>query len=221
MTEMFGNGGTGMEKKEYIRSQFAPQDDVLEGVLKSIKKQNMPMISVSPESGKLMTLLIQISGAKEVLEVGALGGYSGIHLVRGLPEKGQLTSLELKPEFAKLAHSNLKAAGFGDRVTYYTGPALESFEKLDAAGKTFDLFFIDADKENYDHYLEQAIRLSNPGGLILADNTLWSGKVYDFTVNDANTVALRKFNEKVANHPKLDSILIPIGDGITLARVKS
>ncbi|HEU5139293.1 MAG TPA: O-methyltransferase [Bacillales bacterium] len=210
-----------MNQEEYIRSRFTnEEDEFLQSVLKSIEEKGMPAISVPPENGKMITLLTKISRAKEALEVGALGGYSGIHIMRGLPDNGHLTSLELNPEYAQLAGNNLVKAGFEGRVTYYTGEALDSFEKLTTEGKKFDLFLIDADKRNYENYLDRAIELANPGAIILADNTLWRGRVYDFEDHDKLTVTIREFNEKVARHPNLESLLLPIGDGLLLARVK-
>lgn len=181
----------------------------------------MPAISVPPEVGKWITMIVKISGAKEALEIGALGGYSGAHLLRGLPEDGHLTSLELNPDFARLAKNNLIKAGFDEhQFTHYTGPALDSLEKLSDEGRTFDLFLIDADKRNYQNYLQRAIELANPGAIICADNTLWRGQVYDFNDNDQLTVTIRQFNETVANHPALESMMIPLGDGLLVARVK-
>lgn len=209
-----------MRVEEYIQGLFIKEDSTLDNVLQSIKDQGMPMMSVSPESGKLLSLLVKLSGAKQVLEVGCLGGYSGICLSRGFGEDGQLTSLELQQEYADLAHQNLKKAGVGDKVTYYIGEALDSFRKIEEEGKKFDFFFIDADKENYSNYLEYAIRLAHPGAVIIGDNVLWHGRTLDPTDQDSSTVAIRHFNELAANHPKLDSVLIPIGDGFTLGIVK-
>lgn len=180
----------------------------------------MRNISVPPEIGRFLTLLVKISDAKEILEIGALGGYSGICLVRGLGEGGQLTSLELMQEYAELAHENLKKASFGDRVTYYIGEALKSLEQLEAEQRKFDFIFIDADKPNYPNYLDRALRLANPGALIVADNVLQRGKVCEESNDDPRIEFIRAFNERVANDPMLESIILPIGDGLSIARVK-
>lgn len=210
-----------MNLEEYIRSLFTEDDDeLLQNVLKSIEHKGMPSISIPPENGKLITMIARIAGAKEAIEIGALGGYSGIHILRGLPADGSLTSLELNPEFAKLAETNVTKAGFGGRVSYLLGPALESFEKLEAEGRKFDLFLIDADKKNYMNYLDFAVKLANPGAIIFADNTLWRGRVYNEDEQDKMTVSMRKFNEKAAAHPQLESIILPLGDGLLLSRVK-
>lgn len=205
----------------YIDTVFHNYNDRLEEVIASIKENEMPPISVSPSSGKLLAMLISISGAKNVLEIGALGGYSGICLARGFGSEGKLTSLELEERYAKLAQSNLTKAGFGDQVSYMTGPALESLEKLVTENKQFDFFFIDADKENYENYLRYCINLAEPGALIVTDNVLAGGSVADpNTTPKRYTEFMKNFNKTVANHPQLESVLIPIGDGMTLSRVK-
>lgn len=205
----------------YINSVFHTQDALLEEVIASIKENGMPSLSVSPSSGKLLTMLVSISGAKRVLEIGTLGGYSGICLARGLGKEGTLTSLELEERYAELAHSNLSKAGFGDQVSYLTGVALQSLEKLAGENKRFDFFFIDADKANYEYYLEYCIKLAEPGALIVADNVLAKSSVLDPDAPPKRyTEAMKKFNETAAHHPQLESLLIPIGDGMTLSRVK-
>ncbi|MGN8644655.1 O-methyltransferase [Gracilibacillus sp. HCP3S3_G5_1] len=206
---------------QYIDSVFDPQDSILEEVVTSIKENGMPNISVSPSSGKFLTMLVSISGAKNILEIGALGGYSGICLARGFGGNGSLTSLELEDKYAKLAASNLAKAGFKDQVTYLTGPALENLEKLAAEDKRFDFFFIDADKDNYPNYLEYCIKLANPNAVIAMDNVLARGSVADDEVETKRyTTLMKEFNQTVANHPQLEAILVPIGDGITIAHVK-
>ncbi|CAH0281934.1 Putative O-methyltransferase MSMEG_5073/MSMEI_4947 [Peribacillus sp. Bi96] len=205
----------------YIDSVFNNQDDLLEEVISSIKENGMPSISVSPSSGKLLTMLISISGAKNVLEIGALGGYSGICLARGFGKEGKLTSLELEERYAKLAQSNLSKTGFGDQVSYITGAALQSLEKLVNDNKRFDFFFIDADKDNYENYLHYCIKLAESGSLIISDNVLAGGSVADQSAKPKQyTELMKKFNETVANHPQLESLLIPIGDGLTISKVK-
>ena len=148
---------------KYIESVFTKSDPLLEDVLHSIEENGMPSKSVSPSSGQLLTLLASMSKAKHVLEIGALGGYSGICLLRGTEPGGTLTSLELQESYAELAKNNVTKAGFGDRVSYRTGLALESLSALESEGKQFDFFFIDADKESYPAYLEACIRLAEQG----------------------------------------------------------
>ena len=206
---------------QYIDSVFQSNDPILADVLNSIKERGIRSISVSPSTGKLLTMLVSISGAKKVLEIGALGGYSGICLAKGFGKDGKLTSLELEESFAELAYNNLSKAGFGDQVTYMTGPALQSLEQLVSDNMRFDFFFIDADKGNYENYLNDCLRLAEDGALIVCDNVLASGSVADESVEPKRyTEFMKKFNDTVSNHPQLESILIPIGDGLTVSKVK-
>ncbi|TCP53363.1 putative O-methyltransferase YrrM [Tumebacillus sp. BK434] len=205
---------------EYVRGLFGQEDEILTGVRQSIVDRGMPTISVSPEVGHYLTMLVKMIGAKHVLEIGALGGYSGICLARGLGADGSLTSLELEADYAELAHENLKKAGFGDQVQYRLGEALSSLEQLEQEGAKFDLFFIDADKVNYLNYYNYALKLANPGALIIGDNVLQSGRVYDPENDGENTLAIRAFNETIATDERVDSMLLPIGDGLSVTRVK-
>ncbi|XKE93947.1 O-methyltransferase [Metaplanococcus flavidus] len=205
---------------QYIDSVFTERDEVLEGVIRSIEEHGMRQISVPPASGKLLSMLVSISGAKNILEIGALGGYSGICLARGFGYEGKLTSLELEQSYAELAKSNLSKAGFENQVQYLTGPAIESLEKFIGDGASFDFFFIDADKGNYENYLEACIQLAQPGAIIVADNVLAGGSVADSQIEPRqNTEIMKSFNETVAKHPQLESLLLPVGDGMTVSRV--
>lgn len=205
----------------YIDSVFNTQDSLLEEVLVSIEENGMRSISVSPSTGKLLSMLVSISGAKNVLEIGALGGYSGICLARGFGKEGKLTSLELVESYGQLADSNLTKAGFGGQVSYMIGPALQNLEQLVSDNKRFDFFFIDADKENYENYLNYCIKLAEKGALIVCDNVLANGSVADEGAEPKRyTEFMKKFNDTVANHPELESILLPIGDGLTVSKVK-
>ncbi len=204
----------------YLNKVFVEQDETLEGVLKAIVAKGMRPISVSPASGKLLTMLVAMTGAKEVLEIGALGGYSGICLARGFGAQGRLTSLELEQDYAELANAHLARAGFGGQVGYLIGPALQSLEQLKSQGRTFDFFFIDANKENYENYLNACLELAMEGALIVADNVLAGGSVADAGIQRQHTENMRKFNEMVAQHPQLESMLLPLGDGLLVSRVK-
>ncbi|MBD0381161.1 O-methyltransferase [Paenibacillus sedimenti] len=196
------------------------EDEVLERVKAGIRAHHMPEISIAPGYGRLLTMLVKMIGAKQVLEIGALGGYSGICLARGLGEGGKLVSLELKQEFADVAKHNVTEAGLGDRVEYRIGEALDHLAQLRDQGKRFDFFFIDADKVNYPNYLEYAIQLANPGAVIAGDNTLMRGKVIDSQETKASVQAMRKFNSLIASDPRLESTILPAYDGLALARVK-
>ncbi|WP_274365501.1 O-methyltransferase [Paenibacillus thermotolerans] len=208
-----------MDAEQYTES-LLPSDAQLDKVLESIRANGMPEISVKPGYGRLLTLLVAASGAKRVLEIGALGGYSGICLARGLRDGGELISLELKQDFADLAYRNLSEAGFGSMVNYRVGEALDSLEALAQEGQRFDFFFIDADKGNYPNYLEWALRLGNPGAIIVGDNTLQNGRVMNEDAQSPSVVAMREFNERMTSDPRLDGLLLPAYDGLAIARIK-
>lgn len=204
----------------YVESLYETDAD-LERVNEAIRRHGMPEISVAPGYGRLLTMLVRLSGANRLLEIGALGGYSGICLARGLSGGGKLTSLELKDEFASVAKANLTAAGFGDVVEYRIGEALDSLERLGEEGASFDFFFIDADKGNYVRYLDWAIRLAAPGALIVGDNALLHGKTMDPDAKGGSVVVMREFNSRIATDPRLESTILPAYDGLCIARVKA
>lgn len=203
----------------YVDSLFPP-DPELERVIESISGKGMPQISVAKGYGRLLTLLVKASGARHALEIGALGGYSGICLARGLGSDGRLVSLELKQEFADVALDSLTQAGFGGQVDYVVGEALVSLERLEREGRKFDFFFIDADKANYPNYLEFAIRLALPGAIIVGDNTLMHGKSMNPEKQSPSVLAMRLFNERMAQDPRLDGTVLSAYDGLAVARVK-
>lgn len=180
----------------------------------------MPEVSVAPGYGRLLSMLVRLSRSTRILEIGALGGYSGICLCRGFASGGQLTSLELKAEYAELAQSHLAKAGFGEAVEYRIGPALDSLKELEAEGRTFDFYFIDADKLNYPDYLEYAIRLAAPGAIIAGDNIFLRGRTLNPERNGPAIQAVRSFNERIASDERLISTLLPAYDGLALAMVK-
>ncbi|GAA4862563.1 O-methyltransferase [Paenibacillus vulneris] len=205
--------------EQYVES-LLEQDEQLEKVTQSIAESGMRDISVAKGYGKLLTLLVKMNGARNVLEIGALGGYSGICLARGLGEQGKLYSLELKQEYADLAHRNLTEAGLGDKVEYRVGEALDSLAQLEAEGHRFDLFFIDADKGNYPNYLEWAIKLANPGAVIVGDNTLLHGDSMNPEENGNRVIKMREFNEGITRDPRLEGVILPAYDGLAIARIR-
>jgi predicted O-methyltransferase YrrM len=209
-----------VREQDYIRSLFVREDEVLKQISSGLEARNMPQISVPPQVGKTLWLLARIAGAKRVLEIGALGGYSTIWLARALPEDGHVLSLELKEEHAEFAAENVKKAGLEARVTFMVGDARESLQKLAQAEERFDFFFIDADKPGYPDYLEMAIRLAEPGALITADNLFLQGRIFDENEQSISPVTIREFNRSIAEDPRLESILLPIGDGLGVCRVK-
>ncbi len=208
-----------MDSEEYATQLFVHEDPVLAGVRHDIIDRGMPAIFVPSHIGHLLSLLVKLNNSHDALEIGALGGYSGIWLARSLPDDGHLTSLELNPEYAKVAQHNLERAGLGSKVHYEIGPALQSLDKLQKAGHQYDFFLIDADKENYPGYLAFAIEMARPGAIIAGDNALLHGRVIDFDDSSPSAVAMRQFNEQMATHPRLTAMMITMGDGLSIARV--
>ncbi|QQZ59262.1 O-methyltransferase [Paenibacillus sonchi] len=209
-----------MPNQEEYSEQLYTEDALLLKVKQAIKDSGMPEVSIAPGYGRLLTMLVAVSRSTRILEIGALGGYSGICLCRGLSKAGRLTSLELKAEYAELAGRHLEEAGFGEAVEYKLGPALDSLKLLEAEGRTFDFFFIDADKENYPNYLEYAIKLAAPGALIAGDNIFLRGRTLNAEKNGPAVQAMRRFNEMIASDERLTSTLLPAYDGLALAVVK-
>ena len=185
---------------DWIEGRFVPEDAALEGALEASTAGGLPAIQVSAAQGRLLELLVRISGARSVLEVGTLGGYSTIWLARGVGPGGRVLSLELDPHHAEVARGNLDAAGVGDLVEVRVGPAAES---LAALKDTFDLVFIDADKPSTATYFSQALRLSRPGTVIVVDNVVRGGAVADPDSTDPGAPGIRAFAEIVAHDPRL------------------
>jgi len=210
------------EIDRYIEGLFGTSDEVLEATLRDSRRGGLPEINVSPNQGRLMRLLVEIAGVGRILEIGTLGGYSAIHLARGLPEDGTMLSLEIDEHHADVARNNIERAGLSDTVRVRVGDAHELLATLiDNDEGPFDLVFIDADKESYPEYLDASLRLVRPGSLILGDNTLRDGAVLD--PKEATARAMREFNRRIAKDPGLSGIVLPLIreriDGLTIARV--
>lgn len=193
----------------YIADLFFPSDPALEAALASSAAAGLPAISVSPAQGKLLHLLARIQGARRILELGTLGGYSTIWLARGLPADGRLISLEVNPKHAEVAHANLARAGLTGVVEIRLGPALDTLSQLVSEGSApFDLIFIDADKQGYADYLQWSLKLSRQGTLIIADNVVRKGAVADPESKDENVHGIRKFNEVLAAEKRVTTTVI-------------
>jgi caffeoyl-CoA O-methyltransferase len=206
----------------YIEDQFGTSDEVLEATLKDSRRSGLPEINVSPNQGRLLRLVVEIAGVRRILEIGTLGGYSAIHLARGLPEDGELLSLEIDEHHADVARNNIERAGLSDTVRVRVGDAHELLATLiDNDEGPFDLVFIDADKEGYPDYLDASLRLVRSGSLIIGDNTVRGGTVLD--PQEVTARATREFNRRIASDPRLLGILLPLIreriDGMTIARV--
>ncbi|MFL6058731.1 MAG: O-methyltransferase [Rubrobacteraceae bacterium] len=208
---------------DYIEEMFAPQDEALKAALRESRRAGLPQIQVSPNEAKLLQLLAEMVGARRILEVGTLGGYSAIHFGRALPEDGTLISLEIDERHAEVARKNVERAGLSSKVEIRVGDARELLARItENAEGPFDVVFIDADKEGYPEYLEWALKLTRHGSLILGDNTIRGGSILD--PRDDSARATSEFNERIAGDPRLSAILLPILreriDGLTIARVR-
>ena len=223
MAETEGMGGLLARIDDYVEGRFAPQDEALEAAVRESRRAGLPKIQVSPNEAKLLQLLAEMVGARRILEVGTLGGYSAIHFGRALPEGGELVSLEIDERHAKVARENVDRAGLADKVEIRVGDARGLLARIAENGEgPFDVVFIDADKEGYPEYLEWALRLTRPGSLIFGDNTIRGGSVLN--PEDGSARATGEFNERIARDPRLSAILLPILreriDGLTIALVR-
>jgi predicted O-methyltransferase YrrM len=209
---------------EYISGHLLKPDSALSSALRNNAAQGLPPIDVSATQGKMLMLLAQMAGARHILEVGTLGGYSTIWLARALPDDGQLVSLEIDTDHAKVARENLDRAGLSRKVQIVTGAAFESLRNMQLP-VPFDFIFIDADKQNNVNYVEQAIRLARSGATIIVDNVVRDGGVLDASSDDDRIIGTRNLFEHIANHPRLDATAIQtVGDkgwdGFLLARLR-
>jgi predicted O-methyltransferase YrrM len=203
---------------EYIAGLFAPEDELLASLREEADRTGLPPIAISSDEGRLLQVLLTAIRAREVLEVGTLGGYSAIWMARALPPDGHLLSLELEPAHAEFARRYVDRAGLSARVEIRVGRALDVLPSLD--GRQFDAMFLDADKEPLPTYFDWGLRLVRPGGLIIADNALWGGRVLDQDVSDPKTAAVRELNRRMASDPRVLSILVPTHDGVAVAVVR-
>lgn len=205
----------------YIQELYAPEDDVLRGVYDEALRQGMPTYSIRPEEGRMLQFLVALTGAKTIVELGTLAGYSGTWLARALPADGKLYTLDISSKHAEVAGAIFEKAGLTDRIEQLVGDGHESLEALSAKGP-FDMMFIDAEKSGYVAYLEWGLANIRPGGLILAHNAFFNGQVVDDTkyAENENVRGMRDFNQAIAENNRLVSTIIPVGDGIAAAVVK-
>ena len=193
----------------YLTDLLVPSDPILEAALATSAAAGLPAHQVSASEGKLLHVLARLVGARRILEIGTLGGYSTIWLARALPAGGRLVTLEAEPRHAEVARANVARAGLADVVEIRVGRAVESLRRLAAeGGGPFDLVFIDADKESNPDYLAWALRLARPGTLIVADNVVRGGAVVDATSADPSVRGVRRFMELVAAEPRLTATAI-------------
>jgi predicted O-methyltransferase YrrM len=208
---------------DYITDLVVGQDEALEGALDAAARAGLPAINVAPNHGKLLNLLARVHGARTILEIGTLAGYSTIWLARALPEGGRLITLEADPRHAEVATRNIAAAGLADRVEVRVGKALDTLPTLDGP---FDLFFIDADKVNNPAYFRWALDHSRPGSVIIVDNVVRSGLVLDSASTDPSVVGTRELGALIAEEPRVSATMVQtVGskgyDGFAFALVNS
>ena len=193
----------------YFGDLLVPTDDGLDAALAANHKAKLPAIDITPLQGRFLELLVRMSGARRVLEIGTLGGYSTIWLARAVPKGGRVTTLELEPRHAEVAGANLKRAGVLNRVDIRIGPAADSLRALiKKKAAPFDLIFIDADKGGYPEYLSLSLKLAHPGTVIVADNVVRDGKVINPRSKDPNIQGVRRFTDLVATEPRLRATVL-------------
>ncbi len=208
--------------ERWIEEHFAPEDAGLRAIRAHMVSEGYPEIQLPPITARTVQILLGLVGARRVLEVGTLAGYSALWIARALPEDGLLTTVERDPERVKAARRLLEEAGVGGRVEVVEGEAGPTLRELarrvqEGDGTPFDAVFLDADKEGLPGYLEQAGRLLAPGGLLLVDNALWKGRVVDPEARDEATEAVRELARSVARGQEWDGTILPTGDGLLVA----
>lgn len=197
--------------EEYVEELFAVEDRALADTRKASRRAKLPDIAISAEEGKVLLVLLRAIGARRVLEIGTLGGYSGVWIARALPPGGMLTTIEANPDNARVARGSFQRAGVSDRVQLLEGRALEVLSALDPG---YDAVFVDADKEPLEEYYHASMRVLRPGGLLLCDNAFISGRVLDRSDRAADVNGVRAFNRLAAEDPRLTATVLPVRDGL-------
>ncbi len=205
---------------EYVFDHSVRDDDLLQALREETEQDEMARMQIAPEQGQFMALLVKLIGAGRIIEVGTFTGYSSLCMARAMPQDGEMICCDLDPHWTEIAQRYWQQAGVDHKIRLVLAPALATLQSLldDGRQEQFDLAFIDADKENYDPYFECCLELIRPNGLILLDNMLWSGRVADPDVNDADTQALRALNTKLKSDTRIDLSLLTLADGLTIAR---
>ena len=205
---------------EYLTDVSLRESPLLLALREETSELTQRAMQISPEQGQFMALLARLTGARRCLEVGVFTGYSSLVTALALPDDGSIVACDVSEEWTAVARRYWREAGVAHKIELRLAPATETLDDLLAQGRagTFDFAFIDADKTNYLAYYERTLALLRTGGLALVDNTLWSGRVADPEVADADTVALRHFNEVLHRDERIDLSLLPLGDGLTVVR---
>ncbi len=205
----------------YLRSVSLREPEILQQLRAETMQMEMARMQIAPEQGQFMGLVLQLIGAKRYLEVGTFTGYSALACALAMPHDAEVHALDISEEWTAVARRYWERAGVADRITLHLGAAADTLEKLvSSQQEQFDAVFIDADKTGYAGYIEFAHKLLREGGLLMLDNVLWGGAVLDESSDDDDTVAIRALNTQMYADPRWDISLVPIGDGLTLARKK-
>jgi len=205
---------------DYLLEVSLREPEVLRRLRQETESHPHGEMQIAPEQGQFMALLVRLMRATRVLEVGVFTGYSSLAMALALPPEGRLVACDVSEEFTAIARRYWAEAGVADRIELRLAPALETLDALVAAGQaaTFDLAFVDADKESYDAYYERCLALLRPGGLLLIDNVLWEGEVADPAIDTVVVRVIRALNLKLRTDDRIDLSLLPVADGLTLAR---
>ncbi len=208
------------ELYDYLLSVSLREPELLRQLREETAQHPRSQMQIAPEQGQFMRLLVELLGVKQALEVGVFTGYSALSVALALPPNGKLVACDVSEEYTAIAQRYWQQAGVADKIDLRIAPALDTLADLLAAGKanTFDFAFIDADKINYEAYYERALELVRPGGLIAVDNVLWSGRVANPQTDAPSTRTIQAFNAKLHQDQRISLSLVPIGDGVTLAR---
>lgn len=204
----------------YLQQHSLRESPLLQQLREETQGLEMARMQIAPEQGQFMALLVELSGAQKIIEIGTFTGYSALAMAQALPEQGQLICCDVSREWTDIAQRYWSEAGVHERIDLRLGPALDTLQSLleQGAQGQFDMAFIDADKTNYLAYYQTCLELLRPGGLLMIDNTLWSGAVADPQVQDEDTLAIRELNKTLHQDKRVSLSLLPIGDGLTLAR---
>jgi caffeoyl-CoA O-methyltransferase len=206
------------EIQQYLVAHGTPPDPIQRALIEETKALGgISMMQISPEQGAFMTLFTRVVGARNVVEVGTFTGYSALCIARGLPADGRLLCCDVSEEWTSVGRRHWEQAGVADRIELKIAPAVETLRALPAE-ETIDLAFVDADKPNYGAYYDELLPRLRPNGVILVDNVLWGGNVIEDDPEDENRVAIRAFNDRVVADDRVDAVMLPLGDGLTLLR---
>jgi O-methyltransferase len=205
---------------QYLLDHSVRESALLRELREVTSKLEISRMQISPEQGQFLTLLVELLGVERIIEIGTFTGYSALCLAQAMPEHGELVCCDVNKEWTDIGRRFWYEAGVEDRIQLHLAPALETLDRLIENGEmeSFDMAFIDADKTNYLNYYERCLTLVHRGGLIMFDNTLWGGAVADPADQDADTQALRELNDRLHKDERVGISLVPIGDGLTLAR---